>query len=103
MEDLTLEDISIGTHFRSLNPIQRGDGITFTKGSYFRVTEVVFNGAYEDEQRYRVTLQCAQEGPHPMALPVQTPKHRMQSGHMRELGVTLARLNEQFEKLDDPE
>ena len=103
MENLTLEDISIGMHFRSLNPIERDDGIEFPKGSYFRVTEVVFNGAYEDEQRFMVTLQCAQEGPHRMALPVQMPKHRMRSGHIRELGVTLARLNSQFEKLDDAE
>ena len=103
MENLTFEEISIGMHFKSLNAIKRGDGIEFPKGSYFRVTEVVYNGAYEDEQRYQVTLHCTQEGPQRMALPVQTPKHRMQSGHMRELGVTLARLNEQFEKLDDPE
>jgi hypothetical protein len=103
MENLTLEDISIGMHFKSLNPIKRDDGIEFPKGSYFRVTEVVYNGAYEDEKRYQVTLQCSQEGPQRMALPVQTPKHREQSGHMRELGVTLARLNEQFEKLDDVE
>ena len=87
MENLTLEDISIGMHFKSLNPIKRGDGIEFPKGSYFRVTEIVFNGAYKDEQRYRVTLQCIQEGPQRMALAVQTPKHRMQSGHMRELGL----------------
>ena len=99
MEDLTLKNISIGMRFKSLNPIKRGDGIEFAKGSSFRVTEVVFNGAYEDEQRYRVTLQCSQEEPHRMALPVQTPKHREGSGYMRELGVTLARLNQQFENL----
>ena len=103
MEDLTLENISIGMHFKSLNPIKRDDGIEFAKGSYFRVTEVVFNGAYEDERRYQVTLHCSQEGPQRMALAVQTPKRRMQSGHMRQLGVTLARLNQQFEKLDDLE
>ena len=103
MEDLTLKDISIGMHFKSLNPIKRDDGIEFPKGSYFRVTEVVFNSAYEDEQRYQVTLHCSQEGPQRMAFPVQTPEHRMQSGYMRELGVTLARLNQQFEKLDDVE
>ena len=103
MEDLTFEDIKIGMHFKSLNSIERGDGIEFPKASYFRVTEVVFNGAYDDEQRYRVTLHCTQEGPHRMALPVQTPKHRERHGYMRELGVTLARLNQQFEKLDDVE
>ena len=103
MEDLTLKNISIGMRFKSLNPIKRGDGIEFPKGSYFRVTEVVFNGVYEDEQRYQVTLQCSQEGPQRMTLSVQMPKHRMQSGHMRELGVTLARLNQQFEKLDNVE
>ena len=103
MADLTFKDINIGMHFKSLNPIQRGDGIEFPKDSYFRVTEVVYNGAYDDEQRYKVTLHCTQEGPQRMALPVQTPAHRMQSGYMRELGVTLARLNEQFEKLDDVE
>ena len=103
MGDLTFEEISIGMHFKSVNPIKRDDGIEFPKGSYFRVTEVVFNGAYEDEQRYQVTLHCTQEGPQRMALAVQTPKHRERSGHMRELGVTLVRLNEQFEKLDPPE
>ena len=103
MENLTFEDIKIGMHFKSLNPIQRGDGIEFPKDSYFRVTEVVFDGAYDDEQRYKVTLHCTQEGPHRMALPVQTREHRMQSGYMRELGLTLARLNQQFEKLDDVE
>ena len=103
MADLTFKDINIGMHFKSLNPIQRGDGIEFPKDSYFRVTEVVYNGAYDDEQRYKVTLHCTQEGPHRMAFPVQTPEHRMQSGYMRELGVTLARLNQQFEKLDDVE
>ena len=103
MEGLTFENINIGMHFKSLNPIKRDDGIEFPKGSYFRVTEVVYNGAYEDEQRYQVTLHCTQEGPQRMALSVQMPKHRMQSGHMRQLGVTLAHLNQQFEKLDDVE
>ena len=101
MKDLTLEDISIGMHFKSLNPIKRGDGIEFLKGSYFRVTEVVFNGAYENEQRFMVTLQCTQEGHHSMALPVETPKHRERRGYMRELEVTLARLNQQFGMLED--
>ena len=31
MEDLTFEDINIGMHFKSLNPIERGDGIEFPK------------------------------------------------------------------------
>ena len=38
-----------------------------------------------------------------MTLPVETPKDREQSGYMRELGVTLALLNQQFEKLDEDE
>ena len=101
MADLTFEDISIGMHFKSLNPIERGDGIKFPKGSYFRVTEVVFNGAYDGEQRFMVTLQCTEEGHHWMALPVETPKDRKRSGYMRELGVTLALLNQQFEKLEE--
>ena len=101
MEDLTFEDINIGMHFKSLNPIERGDGIEFPKDSYFRVTEIVFDGAYEDEQRYRVTLHCIQEGPQRMALAVETPKHRERHGYMRELGITLAVLNQQFEKLED--
>lgn len=103
MADLTLEDISIGMRFKSLNAIKRGDGIEFLKGSSFRVTEVVFNGGYEDEQRYRVTLQCTEAGGPSLALSVGTPKYRERSVYMRELGVTLAGLNEQFEKRDDLE
>ena len=61
MADLTPEDISIGMRFKSLIPIEREDGIKFSEGAYFRVTEIVFNGAYEDEQRYRVTLQCTKD------------------------------------------
>ena len=100
MTNLTFEDISIGMRFKSLIPIERADGIEFPEGSYFRVTEVVFNGAYEDEQRYMVTLQCTEEG---MVLPVETPKDQERSRYMRELGVTLALLNQQFEKLDEDE
>ena len=103
MEDLTLKDISIGMPFKSLNPIKRGDRIEFAKGSSFRVTEVVFNGTHDDEQRYKVTLQCTEVGDPRMALPVQMPKHQERSGYMRQLRVTLAGLNEQFEKLDDSE
>ena len=104
MENLTLEDISIGMHFKSLNPIKRDNGIEFPKGSYFRVTEVVYNGAYEDEKRYQVTLQCSQEGPQRMALPVQTPKHRdAVRAYETARSYTRARLNQQFEKLDDVE
>ena len=87
MANLKFEDISIGMRFKSLIPIDREDGIEFPKGSSFRVTEVVFNGALEGEQRYMVTLQCT-DG---------------RSGYMRELGVTLALLNQQFEKLEDSE
>ena len=85
MANLTFEEISIGMRFKSLIPIEREDGIEFPKGSSFRVTEIVFNGAYEDEQRFLVTLQCT-DG---------------QSGYMRQLEVTLALLNQQFEKLED--
>ena len=85
MANLTFEDINIGMRFKSLIPIERGDGIEFPEGSHFRVTEVVFNGALEDEQRFLVTLQCT-DG---------------RSGYMRQLEVTLALLNQQFEKLED--
>ena len=61
------------------------------------------NGALEDEQRFLVTLQCTDKGHHWMTLPVETPKHRERSGYMRELGVTLALLNQQFEKLEEDE
>ena len=60
MTNLAFEDISIGMRFKSLRPIDRTNGIEFPEGSSFRVTEIVFNGAYEDEQRYRVTLQCTE-------------------------------------------
>ena len=103
MTNLTFEDISIGMRFKSLIPIDRADGIEFPEGSYFRVTEVVFNGTYEDEQRYMVTLQCTGAGHHRMAPLVETSKDREQSGYMRQLGVTLALLNQQFEKLDEHE
>ena len=87
MVNLTFEEIRIGMRFKSLIPIEREDGIEFPEDSHFRVTEVVFNGAYEDEQRYMITLQCTER----------------RSGYMRELGVTLALLNQQFEKLEDDE
>ena len=103
MANLTFEDINIGIHFKSLIPIEREDGIEFPEGSSFRVTEVVFNGTYEDEQRYRVTLQCTEAGHHGMPLPVETSKDRERSGYMRQLGVTLALLNQQFKKLDEDE
>ena len=103
MANLTFEDLSIGMRFKSLIPIELGDGIEFSEGSSFRVTEVVFNGAYEDEQRFMVTLQCTEAGHHWMTLPVETPKDRERSGYLRELGVPLALLNQQFEKLDEDE
>lgn len=103
MANLTFEDISIGMRFKSLIPIDRADGIGFPEGSSFRVTEVVFNGAYKDEQRYMVTLQCTKDRHHRMVPPVETSKDREQSGYMRQLGVTLALLNQQFEKLDEHE
>ena len=55
--------------------------------------------AYEDEQRYMVTLQCTKDVHHRMAPPVETPKHQERSMYMKELGVTLALLNQQFENL----
>ena len=58
MANLTFEEISIGVRFKSLITIEREDGIEFPEGSHFRVTEVVFNSALEDEQRFMVTLQC---------------------------------------------
>ena len=103
MANLTFEDISIEMRFKSLIPIKREDGLEFPEGSHFRVTEIVFNGAYEDEQRFLVTLQCTDKVHHWMALPVETPKHRERSGYTRELGVTLALLNQQFEKLEEDE
>ena len=101
MANLTFEEVSIGMRFKSLIPIERADGIEFPDGSSFRVTEVVFNGAYEDEQCYMVTLQCTEAGHHRTTLPVETPKDRERLGYMRQLGVTLALLNQQFEKLED--
>ena len=101
MANLAFEDISIGMHFKSLIPIERGDEIEFPGGSCFRVTEKVFNGSHDGEQRFTFTLQCTEEGHHWMALPVETPKDRERQGYMKQLGVTLALLNQQFEKLED--
>ena len=100
---MAFEDISIGMRFKSLISIEREDGIEFPKGSCFRVAEVVFNGIYEDEQRYMVTLQCTDKGHDWMALSVETPKDQEPSTYMKELGVPLALLNQQFEKLEDDE
>ena len=87
MANLAFEDISIGMRFKSLTPIERGDGIEFPEGSSFRVTEVVFNGALEDERRYMVTLQGTDKGHHRMVLPVETPDHRERQGYMKQRGL----------------
>ena len=50
-----------------------------------------------------VTLQCTEEGHHWIALPVEVQKDQERQGYMKQLGVTLALLNQQFEKLEDNE
>ena len=62
---LSIKDIAVGMRFKVLSPAERGDGIEFPEGAYFRVAAV--NSPWID-------LRCTEEGSRWMVLPVAVPE-----------------------------
>ena len=92
---LNLEDISVGMRFKALSPVERGDGIEFPEGAYFRVTAV---------NPFWIDLRCTEEGSHWMALPVAVPEGQNNGkDYFHHVQVSIKTLNQQFEHLKDDE
>ena len=92
---LYLEDITVGMRFKTIYPVERGDGTEFPEGTYFRVVDVT---------PFWVQLRYIEGGSHWM-VPSIALRENPDDGKDRfhHLQVTIETLTQLFKKLNSNE
>ena len=91
MNSLKPDEISVGLRLRSVDAVERADGIEFPPVSYFRVVGV--DGDL-------VHLRCTESGSHWKSQPVQKPADESDDWFHR-IYVSIGTFNQSFEVLAD--